>query len=133
VGYVDEFNLERADLDDIASGNLMEVGLLGEVVFIETALYERKGERCAINGQREFRDQEGNAADVVFVAVGEHEAADVFPVGVKKLEIRRNDVYTEHLVFGKHHAGIDHQNVVSVAQCGAIHSELTEPTEGYYL
>ncbi len=74
-------------------------------------------------------EQEGDAADVVFVAVGEDQAADVFAILLEVGEVGGDDVDAQEFGVGEHHAGVEHDDVVAIADGHAVHAELAEASE----
>ena len=79
------------------------------------------------------REQERHRADVVFVAVGQDQRADVLAVLLEVSEIGRDDVDAQQFGFGEHHPGVDDDDVVAVAQGHAVHAELAQPAERDHL
>ena len=74
MGDVDEFEVEGTHLELLTAGNLNLGGVL--VVFLALGVHEGEGQLGA--DQRDVRaqlEQVGHAADVVLVAVGEHQAS----------------------------------------------------------
>ena len=67
-----------------------------------------------------------NGADVVFVAVGEHNGANRCAVLLQIGDVWNDDVDAEKFDFGKHQAGVDDQDVVAIAQHHHVHSEFAE-------
>ncbi len=128
VGDVDELDFEGADFYDVFGFGGFE-GDVFDVVFFETAFDEGKGEGRGVDGYVEFGEEEGDGADVVFVPMGEQEGADVLAVFLEVGEVRGDDIDAEELVFGEHHAGVDDDDVVAVANGHHVHAELTESAE----
>ena len=79
VGDVDELDLERADFDDLLRLDLDEARLVLELVLFQAALHQRQREGGAVDRDIDFGEEVGDRADVVFVAVGEDEGADLLP------------------------------------------------------
>ena len=48
-------------------------------------------------------------------------------------EVRHDQVHAQHLGVGEHHAAIDHDDVVGVADGGHVHAELAQSAQGNYL
>lgn len=88
VGDVDEFEVEGAHLELLTAGNLNLGGVL--VVFLALGVHEGEGQLGA--DQRDVRtqlEQVGHAADVVLVAVGEHQGVDLVETVLDVAEIGR--------------------------------------------
>ena len=76
-----------------------------------------------------LREQERNAADVILVAVGQNQAADVFAILLEIGEIGRDDIDAQQLGVGEHHPGVENDDVVAVADGHAVHPELAQAAE----
>ena len=48
-------------------------------------------------------------------------------------DVGNNDVDAQQLGFGKHQAGIDHDDVIAIADGHAVHPELAHPAERNYV
>ena len=130
VGDADEVDLEGADGDAVAGLDFAEVGVLEELVFLEAALGHGESEGGAIDGDVELGEEIGGAADVVFVGVGKDESADFVAVLLEIGEVGGNDVDAEEFGVGEHHARVDDDDVVVVAESHGVHAELAQPAEG---
>ena len=75
-------------------------------------------------------EQERNAADMIFVAMRQQQAANFVCILLQVGEIGSDNINTQKFRFGKHHARIDDDNVIAVADCHGVHSELTKATKG---
>ena len=87
VRDVHEFQVERADLELVASLDLDERRV--DAVFLALGLNEGEGELGT--DQRNVRaelEQVRHATDVVFVAVGEHERLDLVETVLDVVEVR---------------------------------------------
>ena len=67
---------------------------------------------------------------MIFVTVGEDDGTDVLTVLFEVRDVRDDEVDAEKLGFGKHHAGVDHDDVVADAKRHHIHAKFAEATEG---
>jgi hypothetical protein len=111
----------------VARQDLDEFGFVKEAMLFEFAFDVGEGELGAVDGDVQLGQDPGKAADVIFVAVGEDDAADLGAVLDEVRDIWDDDIYTEELFLGKHEAGVDDEDVVAEAECETIHAELTEP------
>ena len=57
---------------------------------------------------------------------GAHHALVLFQVG----NVGNNDVDAQQFLLGKHHAGVDDDNVVARAERHHVHSELAQSAQG---
>jgi hypothetical protein len=65
---------EGPDGEALAGKNLDQVGVIEQAVLFELAFDVGEGELGAVDGDVELGEDPGQAADVVFVAVGEDDA-----------------------------------------------------------
>ena len=70
---------------------------------------------------------------MVLVAVRQDQRPDLLLVLFQKGEIGHNQVDAQQLVFGKHHPGVDHDDLVGVAQGGHVHAELAQSAQRNHL
>jgi hypothetical protein len=82
-----------------------------------------------VDGDVKLGEDPGEATDMVFVAVGEDDAADESAVFNEIANVGDDDVDAEELLFGEHEAGVNDDDVVAEAEGEAVHAELAESTE----
>src|SRR2546423_6694264 len=70
---------------------------------------------------------------MVFVAMGKDETANHAGVLLEVGEVGGDDVDAQELRFGKHHARINDDDVVTVPEHHGVHSELAQTPDGDYL
>ena len=110
-----------------------ELGFVEQFVLFQPPLDQRQREFGSVNRHIQLRQQKRHAADVVLMAVRENQAADHARVLLQVAEVRRDDIDAQQFRFGKHHARIDDDNVVAVAERHGVHPELAESSNGHYL
>jgi hypothetical protein len=115
---------ERADAEAAAGQDLDQLGVIEQAVLFELALDEGEGELSSVDRDVELGKDPGQAADVVLVAVGEHDGANLVAILGEVGDVGYNDIDTEELLFRKHQAGIDHDDVIVPTQGEAVHPEL---------
>ena len=69
---------------------------------------------------------------MVFVPVGEYDGGQVVAILLEEIEVRDRDIDTKRRLFGKTHAGIDHDHFVAVPDAHAIHSKFADAAQRYY-
>ena len=129
----DGHDREDAEVEAAAGEDFDELGVVEQAMLFELAFDVGEGELGAVDGDVELGEDPGQAADVVLVAVGEDDAADLGAVLDEVADVGDDDVDAEELFFGKHEAGVDDDDVVAVAECEAVHAELAESAERDYL
>ncbi len=107
----------------------MQLGFILQAVFFQPPLHHLESERRAVNRNVDLAQQERHRADVIFMAVRQDQRADHLAMLLQIREVRSDDVDTQQFRIGKHHAGIDDDDVVPVADGHGIHSELAQAAE----
>jgi hypothetical protein len=77
--------------------------------------------------------QERHGADVILMAVGQHDRNYFIAIFVDKRKIRYDYVNTRLVFFGKAHSGVDYDGLVAVAYCHHVHPELADAPQRDYL
>jgi hypothetical protein len=67
---------------------------------------------------------------VIFVAVGQDDAANALAVLDEVGDVGDNDVDAKQFGFGEHESGVDDDDVVSPADRHAVHAEFAEAPQG---
>ena len=70
-------------------------------------------------------------ADVVLVAVGQENAPDLVLVLDQIGDVRDDHVDAVHVVIGKAHAHVHHNDVLAVLVDGEVFADLIEAAQGY--
>lgn len=125
---VHEFQVERADLELVASLDLDERRV--DAVFLALGLNEGEGELGT--DQRNVRaelEQVRHATDVVFVAVGEHERLDLVETVLDVVEVRQDEVHARLFLFREEHAAVDEQDMSVVFDHVHVAADLAQTAE----
>ncbi len=69
---------------------------------------------------------------MILVAVRQHNRAHMLAMLLEIRNVGDDEVDSQQFGLREHHAGIDHDDVVAVAQRHHVHAELAETTEGNY-
>ena len=131
VAHPDEFELKGPQGQGLPGVDFPQVGVLDQAVFPELFLDQGQGQGGAVHRQRDFLEEKRHGADVVFVAVGEDQGRHFVPAFLEVGEIGDNDVDPQHLVLGKHEAGVHHHQVVGGLQGHQVEADFPQaPQEG---
>ncbi len=130
MSHPDRLDGERADGELFLGRDLDERGLVEQMMLFELAFDKGQRELGGVHRNLELAQNPGQAADVIFVPVGEDDGPDILPVFNQVGDIGHNDVDAQKLRFRKHQAGVDHDNVVFPPQCQAVHPELAQAAQG---
>lgn len=123
-----ELAVEGAQAFAIALGDLERVR--ADAVLLELRLDE--GERQLGADQRDVRllaQEVRNAADVVLVAVREHDAVDVVEAVPDGREVRQDQVDAGLLLLGEEDAAVDDEQAAVVLEDRHVAADLTEAAE----
>ncbi len=92
------------------------------------------GQRAAVDGRHgvvpDLAQQVGQCADVVLVAVGEHDRLDVLGPLAQVGEVRQHQVDSELVRRREHQAGVDDDDPPLVLDDGHVLADLAQPAEG---
>src|SRR5262249_37229039 len=133
VSDVDELHMERAGVDDFPRLDGAKLRLARQVMLLEAPLDEGERERRGVDRHIELGEEGGNGPDVVLMPVGQEGRADALAIFDEPGEVRRDDIYAEQLGFREHHAAVDDDDVVAIAQREDVHPELAESAEWDHL
>ena len=108
----DELEVERADLLVLALLDGQRVRL--DAVLLELRLDERERQAGADQGDVGLELQQvRDGADVVLVAVGEHDADDVVEAVLDRLEVGQDQVDARLVLLGEEHAAVDDEDLAA--------------------
>ena len=122
--------MNDAGLEALAGTHFAQVGVFEQSVLVEFVFDISQRELGAPDRHVEFGENPGQSANVVFMAVGEDDAAHPLAILDEVGNVGDNDVHAEQFGFGEHQARVDHNNVVAPADGHAVHTELAEAPQG---
>ena len=131
VRHLDGMDGERPDLETLARADLAQIGIVEQSVLFQLVFDVGQRELRAPDRHVQFAQNPGQRADVVFVAVGQNDAAHPLAVFGQVGDIGDDDVDAQQFGFGKHQAGVDDDNVVTPANGHAVHPELAQAAQGH--
>ncbi len=112
---------------------LMSRGSFVQLVLFQAPLHQRQGKGGAIDRNIDFGKEVGHGADVVFMTVRKDQGPDLVLVFLEEGEVGHHQVDTQEFGVRKHHAGIDNDDVVAIADDGHVHAEFAEAAERDHL
>ena len=111
-------------------GNHFPQGRLFQKSMLFQALaHQRQREARAKNRHVKVTQDVGQGADVIFVAVRQHNGAHLLAILLQVGDVRNDDVHAQQLGFRKHHAGVDHQDVIPSAQGEHVHAKFAQAAQ----
>ena len=131
VRDLDRADGEGPDLETLARADLAQIGVVQQSVLVKLVFDVGQGELRAPDRHVQLAQDPGQAADVVFVTVGENDALHPLPVFGQVGNIRDNNVDAQQFGLGKHQAAVDDDNIVTPSDGHAVHPELAQAAEGY--
>ena len=129
MGGVHPFDVEASERPGVARPDGVQFGGLDEPVLAQLVAQEPESQRGAVDGYRESRQHIRERTDVVLVAVGEHDAADIADALLQPRDVRDHEVDAEHLLLREHEPGVDDHDVVAAAEREHVAADLSEPPE----
>jgi hypothetical protein len=129
---VDELDAERGQVDDVAGLDLVQDRVAKELVVLELVAHQPEGHPGAVDRPVEAADHKRQRADVVLVAVGQHDRLDLVGVLHQVADVRDHQVDAQHLLLRKHQPGVDNQDPAVVLDRHHVDADLPEAAEGYH-
>src|ERR1700682_3356535 len=130
VGNVDVFDAEGRQVDHVSGLDLVEGCRGQQAVVFELVLDQPEGEAGPVDGHVEAVDDEGQGADVVLVAVGQHDGLDLRGAVDKVADVGNDEVDPEHLLLGEHQAGVHDEDATVVLDRHHVQADLTQAAKG---
>ena len=125
----DELEHERPEGDRLALRDLVLRGLL-EPVLAQLGAEQRQGQLGADERDVAALAQEvRRRADVVLVAVGQHQRLDGVEAVPDRVEVGQDQVDAGVVVLGEEHAAVDDQQAAVVLEDGHVATDLAQPAE----
>ena len=132
VGVADELHLEvLAHVHHIAGADGLDGGAVGDTGLLHLPLQHRHGQPRAVDDRDvEVLEVVRNAADVIFVAVGDHHAADALLVLPQVAGVGHDDVDAVHAIAGEGKAGIHEHQLIAVFEDAGVLADLVQAAQG---
>lgn len=130
MGDADGFDFEVAELECVSHCEGVVIHFDSPGSFFHFVSDHGLGEGRAVNGDVEFGEEEGEGADVVFVGVGDNDAANFVFVLSKVGEIGDYDIDAVVLFVWEADSAIDNDDVVFGFDDGAVFTDFSGTAEG---
>jgi len=129
VRHANRLDGERPERERHARGHRPERDLLGQAVLAELLGDQRLRQRGGVHRDPRRLQQIRQRADVVFVTVREHDAAEALALGERVGEVRDDVVDSRQLVVGEHEAAVDGDDVIAAFDEHHVQPDLAETSE----
>ena len=130
VRHVDQLDVERAGLDDLAVLDVLDVDVARELVLVELGARHRHRQRAAVDRRRvvdaELAQQERQAAEMVLVAVRDDDRLDVRDAAAQVREVGQDEVDAHHLGRGEAQADVHEDDAVLVLDDRHVLADLAQ-------
>ena len=104
-----------------------------ELVLLDLYPQQPSGQRGRVHRHaREVRQDEGQPADVILVAVGDQESANLVAVLPQVGDVGNDEVDAVHGLIGEHESAVDHDDVVAVLEDVHVLADFPYASEGDY-
>ncbi len=107
MANVEKLHLEGANLDRFAGLHGAQIGLIQVALFGQFDFQHPAGQGSGVDGRLNFIQYVANSAGMVFVAVGNDDAAHFVAFVEKIREIRNDVIHAQHIAVGEQHTSID--------------------------
>ena len=130
MAHMEELDLERAELDPLPGLHRVQLGPLQHAAAAQLDLQQTAGEGGGVDRRRDLFQHVADGAGVVFVAVGDHDPANLVALVLQVTKVGDDVIDPQHVVLGEHDAGVDHQHVVAILQRHHVLPDLPQSTQG---
>ncbi len=131
VGGAVEFHLEGAEIDVLAWIDPVEAGPLRQSVLFQFPLQQTDGQAGAVDRRiPELLEEKGDGSDVIFVAVGQHQGADVLLPAIQRRDVGEDQIDPEHVGLRKHQSAVDQQDFSAALQGHHVEADFAQPPQG---
>jgi hypothetical protein len=125
----EELQIERNQAEGVTLADLD--GLRLDPVFGELGAEEAQGEPGADDGDvGTFTEQVRDSADVVLVAVGEHDRHHIRQPVPDHAPVGKDHIHTRLVLLGEQHPAVDDEQLPLVLEHGHVPPDLPESTQG---
>ncbi len=131
MGDAEEFDLEDPQRDTLARVDPMHPRPADEAVLLQFVAQQPQGQAGAVDRRiAQPLQQEGDGADMVFVAVGQDQGADVAGAAVESRDVGEDQIDPEHVGLGEHQAAVDDEDFAAALQGHQVQADLPQPPQG---
>src|SRR5438045_4636115 len=95
-------------------------------MFFELIFDVGERELGTVDRNIDFGQNPRQATDMVLVTVGEDDGANLIAILHQVADVRNHNVHAQQFGLGEHQSGINDKNVVTPANCHAVHTELAQ-------
>ena len=133
MGNPDEADVERTDVDRTSERHDLDIELRGRIASLARfGRQKRGGEGRRVDGGPHARIEVEHRADMIFVAMGQHDAHQV--LALDEARVGHENVDAGQAAAGEADAEIDHdplaRALVAEAVESQVHADFTRPSEG---
>src|SRR5690606_10892821 len=129
VVHSNEFAFEVPDLRDFAFNNDVAVGL--DAMFCQLCFNEGQGQLRPVQWDVFAQAQQvRNSADVVLVAVGQHNANHIVQAVLDVREVRQDQIHARLVLFREEHPAVNDQQFPVELEDGHVSADLAQAAEG---
>ena len=114
VGHTQELHPKTAEGDGIPGFDDNQFHGIVKLIFLQLFIDESQGESRAVDRHVQFPQNKGQRADMILVAVGQTDGADILAAFAQPGNIRNHVVDSGRVRAGKHQAAVNDDNVVAV-------------------
>jgi len=123
----------RAQFNPLPWQDGMKVGMAQQAVALQFDFNEAARQRRGVHGHAvQLAQQEGQAPDVVLMAMGDDDAAHLGAVVDQVAKVGDDQIDAEEVLLREHEPGIDDEDVVVVLDDGTVAADLSQAAQGKY-
>jgi hypothetical protein len=130
VADPEQLHRERPEGQPVPGLHRVEGDSLGDLRLLELDLDQPPGQGGGIDRRRDLPDQEGQGADMIFMAVGDENSPHPCLLVPQILPVWDDEVHPQHVVLREHDPGVDDQHVAAIFDGHHVFADLPQPSQG---
>src|SRR6185312_2554160 len=129
VGDANGCDFEDTKPECFARDHLNHVYIVQQPMFFQFSFDIGEREFSTIHRHAQFGENPGQSADMIFMPMGQHNAAYHIAVFDQVCDVGNDNIHAEQFLIGEHQTCVNDKNVVLPANCKAVFAEFSQAAE----
>ena len=129
VVYMNGLNGKAAQAEFFVAANFDQLGRGQQAMLIQLVFDQADGQACGVHRHGALAQKIRQAADMVFVAVGDDHALDLFTVLLDKSEIGDHQINAVHILVGEDRAAVHQQHIALALVQGDVFAHFAQTAQ----
>ena len=130
VVHMDGLDGKAAQTEFLPGLDLVHLGAAPQPVLLQLVAQKAQREPGGVDGHIDLLEQIGNGTDVVLVAVGDEQAADLILVLHDKGEVGDHQIHAEHIAVGENRTAVHNEHIPLALVDGEVLADLAQTAQG---